>query len=106
MAQILGHNCVRLPPYAYEQHMNVLKHSVYVQYGRGKQFEVAVSLVGFVGCQRRQFRGQNVVSDDMLSTCHKMSAGHLATSASLAPFLALSMLCRFRELPTCQHVHT
>jgi hypothetical protein len=43
MAQILGHNCVRLPPYAYEQHMNVLKHSVYVQYGKGKQFEVAVS---------------------------------------------------------------
>jgi hypothetical protein len=42
MAQVLGHNCVRLPPYAYEQYMNVLKHSVYVQYG-GKQFEVAVS---------------------------------------------------------------
>jgi hypothetical protein len=32
MAQILGHNCVRLPPYAYGQHMNFLKHSVYVQY--------------------------------------------------------------------------
>ncbi len=43
MAQILGHNCVRLPPYVYEHHMNVLKHSVYVQYGGGKQFEVAVS---------------------------------------------------------------
>jgi hypothetical protein len=43
MAQILGHNCVRLPSYAYEQHMNVIKHSVYVQYGCGKQFEVAVS---------------------------------------------------------------
>jgi hypothetical protein len=43
MAKILGHNCVRLPPYAYEQHMNVLKHSVYVQYGHGKQFVVAVS---------------------------------------------------------------
>ncbi len=43
MAQILGHNCVRLPPYVYEQHMNVLKHSAYVQYGCGKQFEVAVS---------------------------------------------------------------
>ena len=27
-----------------EQHMNVLKHFVYVQYGCGKQFEVAVSL--------------------------------------------------------------
>ncbi len=38
-----GHNCVRLPPYAYEQHMNVLKHSVYIQYGCGKQFEVDVS---------------------------------------------------------------
>ncbi len=25
------------------KHMNVLKHSVYVQYGHGKQFEVAVS---------------------------------------------------------------
>jgi hypothetical protein len=24
MAQILGHNCVRLLPYAYGQHMNVL----------------------------------------------------------------------------------
>jgi hypothetical protein len=27
MAQILGHNCVRLPPYAYGEHMNVLKLS-------------------------------------------------------------------------------
>jgi hypothetical protein len=43
IAQILGHNCVRLQPYAYGQHINVLKHSVYVQYGCGKQFEVAVS---------------------------------------------------------------
>jgi hypothetical protein len=43
MAQILGHNCVRLLPYAYGQHMNVLKHSVYVQYGCRKQFEVAAS---------------------------------------------------------------
>jgi hypothetical protein len=66
MAQILGHNCASIPivflkvcdlkssvqnslsvvsllPYAYRQHMNVLKHSVYVQYGCGKQFEVAVS---------------------------------------------------------------
>ncbi len=43
MAQILGHNCVRLLPYVYGQHMNVLKHSVYVQYGGGKQFEVADS---------------------------------------------------------------
>jgi hypothetical protein len=45
MAHILGHNhnCIRLPPYAYEQHMNVLKNSIYVQYGYGKQFVVAVS---------------------------------------------------------------
>jgi hypothetical protein len=43
MAQILGHNCVRLLPYAYGQHMHVLKYSVYVQYGCGKQYEVAVS---------------------------------------------------------------
>jgi hypothetical protein len=43
VAKILGHNCVRLPPYAYEQLINVLKHSVYVQYGCGKQFAVAVS---------------------------------------------------------------
>ncbi len=43
IAQIVGHTCVRLPPYAYEQHMNVLKHSEYVQYGCGKQFEVTVS---------------------------------------------------------------
>jgi hypothetical protein len=41
MAQILGHNCVRLLPYAYGQHVNVLKCSVYFQYGCGKQFEVA-----------------------------------------------------------------
>jgi hypothetical protein len=43
MGQILGHDSVRLPPYAYGQHMHVLKQSVYVQYGYGKQFEVAVS---------------------------------------------------------------
>jgi hypothetical protein len=43
MAQILGHKGERLQQYAYGQHMNVLKHSVYVQYGCGKQFEVAVS---------------------------------------------------------------
>ncbi len=43
VAQILGLNCVRLLPYAYGQHMNVLKYSVYVQFGCGKQFEVAVS---------------------------------------------------------------
>ncbi len=43
MAQILGHNCVRLLLCACGQHMNVLKHSVYVQYGYGKQFEMVVS---------------------------------------------------------------
>jgi hypothetical protein len=43
MAQILGHKCVRLLLCDYGQHMNVLKHSVYVQYGCGKQFEVAAS---------------------------------------------------------------
>jgi hypothetical protein len=43
MAQILGHNCVRLLLYAYGQYMNVLKYSVYVQYGCGKLFEVVVS---------------------------------------------------------------
>ena len=43
MAQILGHACVRLLLCAYGQHMNVLKYSVYVQYGCGKQFEVAVN---------------------------------------------------------------
>jgi hypothetical protein len=42
MAQILGHNCVRLLLCAYGQHMNVLKHSVYVQYGCGKQFAVSL----------------------------------------------------------------
>ncbi len=36
--------CVRLLPYAFGQHINVLKHFVYVQYGYGKQFEVADSL--------------------------------------------------------------
>ncbi len=39
-----GNNCVRLILYAYEQHINVLKHFVYVWYGGGKQFEVAISL--------------------------------------------------------------
>ncbi len=43
MAQILDHNCVRLLLCACGQHMNVLKHSVYVKYGYGKQFEMAVS---------------------------------------------------------------
>jgi hypothetical protein len=42
MAQILGHNCVSLLLYTYGQRMNVLKHFVYVQYGCGKQFGVAV----------------------------------------------------------------
>ncbi len=31
-------------PYDYGQHINVLKHSIYVKYGCGKKFEVAVSL--------------------------------------------------------------
>jgi hypothetical protein len=43
MAQIPDHKYVRLLLCAYGQHMNVLKHSVYAQYGYGKQFEVAVS---------------------------------------------------------------
>ena len=43
IAQILGDNCVRLLLCAYGQHLDVLKHSVCVQYGCGKQFEVAVS---------------------------------------------------------------
>ncbi len=37
-------NCVRLLPYAYEQHINVFKCFVNVLDGWGKQFEVAVSL--------------------------------------------------------------
>jgi hypothetical protein len=43
MAQILGHNCVRLLLCAYGQHMNVLQHSIYDQYECRKQFKVAVS---------------------------------------------------------------
>jgi hypothetical protein len=39
-----GYNCVRLLPYAYGQHINVLKYFELVLYGCGKQFEVAVSL--------------------------------------------------------------
>ncbi len=35
---------LRLMPYAHGQHINVLKHFVYVQCGCRKQFEVAVSL--------------------------------------------------------------
>ena len=38
------YNCVRLILYAHVYHINVLNHFVYVQYGCGKQFEVAVSL--------------------------------------------------------------
>ncbi len=38
------YNCVRLLPYAYGQHINVHKKFVYVYYGCGMQFEVAVSL--------------------------------------------------------------
>ena len=37
-------NCVRLIRYAHGEYINVLNHFVYVQYGCGKQFEVAVSL--------------------------------------------------------------
>jgi hypothetical protein len=39
-----GYYCVRLLTYAYGQHINVLNHCVYVYYGFGEQFEVAVSL--------------------------------------------------------------
>ena len=39
-----GYNCVRLPMYSHGQHINVLKHFVYVSHGYRKQFEVAVSL--------------------------------------------------------------
>ncbi len=37
-------NCVRLLPYAYGQHINVLKHFEHVLYGYMKWFEVAVIL--------------------------------------------------------------
>jgi hypothetical protein len=43
-AKLSGYNCVRLILLAYGQHINVLKHFVYVQYGGGQQFEVAISL--------------------------------------------------------------
>jgi hypothetical protein len=42
-------NYVRLLPYAYGQHINELKHFVYVYYRCGKQFEVAVSLAKILG---------------------------------------------------------
>jgi hypothetical protein len=38
-------NYVRLLPYAYGQHINVLKHFVYAEYRCGKQFEVAVRAI-------------------------------------------------------------
>ena len=38
------YNCVRLLQYAHGQHINVLKHCVYVLYGYRMQFGVAVSL--------------------------------------------------------------
>ena len=43
-AKLCGYNCRRLLPYAYGQHINVLKHIVYVQDRCRKQFELAVSL--------------------------------------------------------------
>ena len=30
LAHVLGHNCVRLLPHAYGQHMNVLKYFAYI----------------------------------------------------------------------------
>ncbi len=44
MSQWCDYNFLRLLPYAHGQHINVLKHFVYVQCGCRKQFEVAVSL--------------------------------------------------------------
>jgi hypothetical protein len=40
------YNCLKMLPYANanRQHINVLKHFVYVKYGCRKQFEVAISL--------------------------------------------------------------
>ena len=44
-SQVVWVYCVRLLPYADGHHTNtVLKHSVYVQYGCRKQFEVALSI--------------------------------------------------------------
>ncbi len=43
-AKKCGYDCVRLLPYAYEQHINLFKHFVFILYGWAKQFEVAVSL--------------------------------------------------------------
>ena len=39
-----GYNCVWLLPYAHGQHVNVLKHFVYVSDGYRNQFAMAVSL--------------------------------------------------------------
>ena len=44
LSLLLWVNCVRLLPYASGQHINELKHCVYVKYGCRKQFEIAVSL--------------------------------------------------------------
>jgi hypothetical protein len=60
-----------------------------------------MSLVGFVGCRRRQFQCTIDVSDDMSETCRKMLAQHLATSAFLVPFLARQ--CRVIFV-SCRHV--
>jgi hypothetical protein len=37
-------NCIRMLPCAYGEYIHMLKHFVYVQYGCGKQIELAVSV--------------------------------------------------------------
>ncbi len=43
-AKEAGYNCLRLPPFSHKQHINMLKHFVYVLCGCRKHFELAVSL--------------------------------------------------------------
>ncbi len=44
LGQLCQCNCVRVHSYAYPQHMMVLKHRLYIQYGCGKQTVVVYSL--------------------------------------------------------------
>ncbi len=49
-----GHNCLRLLTYAHGQHMNVLKHFVYVYRRCRKQF--------WVGCQPQQWHNDIILT--------------------------------------------
>jgi hypothetical protein len=48
LCQLCQCNCVRVQPYAYPQHMMVLRNIPYIRYGCGKQSVVVYSLNNFI----------------------------------------------------------